>query len=111
MTFPVLISATNGSPINCFFLYDSRTMRPSAQVSNGMASLETVARAVGIVNAERMRRAFVRLYSQPPQAPRRIAGAQAKAFKAKLRVLRTVTYRRPLKRPALITRPMRFAIQ
>jgi transcriptional regulator GlxA family with amidase domain len=43
------------------------------QVSGGTASLETIARSVGFVNPERMRRAFIRLYGQPPKALRRSA--------------------------------------
>jgi transcriptional regulator GlxA family with amidase domain len=32
-----------------------------------------IARKVGFESAERMRRAFIRLYGQPPQAVRRIS--------------------------------------
>ncbi len=47
-------------------------------IENGDNGIEAVARLVGFEDAERMRRAFVRVYGQPPQALRRLArGAQA----------------------------------
>jgi transcriptional regulator GlxA family with amidase domain len=52
------------------------------QVSTGTASLESIARSVGFVNAERMRRAFIRLYGQPPQAVRRTAAMHEEAVQA-----------------------------
>jgi len=39
----------------------------------GSESIEQVADAVGFGDAERMRRAFVRVFGQPPQALRRLA--------------------------------------
>lgn len=50
-----------------------RTEAAHTQVTGTTDSIETIARRVGFSNAERMRRAFVRLYGQPPQAVRRIA--------------------------------------
>ncbi|MGE5615845.1 MAG: GlxA family transcriptional regulator [Bacillota bacterium] len=50
-----------------------RTEVAHAQVTGTSESIETIARRVGFANAERMRRAFIRLYGQPPQAVRRIA--------------------------------------
>jgi len=50
-----------------------RTEVAHAQVTGTAESIETIARRVGFTNAERMRRAFIRLYGQPPQAVRRIA--------------------------------------
>lgn len=38
---------------------------------DGSESIEQIARAVGFVDAERMRRAFVKLYGHPPQSIRR----------------------------------------
>jgi transcriptional regulator GlxA family with amidase domain len=43
------------------------------RVSDTTDSIESIARQVGFESAERMRRAFIRLYGQPPQAVRRIA--------------------------------------
>jgi len=43
------------------------------RVSGSTDSIEVIARQVGFESAERMRRAFIRLYGQPPQAVRRIA--------------------------------------
>ena len=43
------------------------------QVANGTAPLEVIARAVGFESPQRMRRAFMRLYGQPPQSVRRIS--------------------------------------
>ena len=45
-----------------------------AQLTGTAAPIAAIARQVGFENAERMRRAFVRLYGNPPQALRRIAG-------------------------------------
>ena len=50
-----------------------RTEVAHMQVTGSSASIETIARHVGFVTAERMRRAFIRLYGQPPQAVRRLA--------------------------------------
>jgi transcriptional regulator GlxA family with amidase domain len=50
-----------------------RTEVAHTQVTGTTASIETIARRVGFSSAERMRRAFVRLYGQPPQAVRRVA--------------------------------------
>jgi transcriptional regulator GlxA family with amidase domain len=50
-----------------------RTEAAHAEVTGTSTSIEAIARRVGFESAERMRRAFVRLYGQPPQAVRRIA--------------------------------------
>ena len=50
-----------------------RTEAAHMQVTGTTASIETIARHVGFESAERMRRAFIRFYGQPPQAVRRIA--------------------------------------
>lgn len=54
-----------------------RTEAAHTQVMESTASIETIARHVGFESAERMRRAFIRLYGQPPQAVRRIARSPA----------------------------------
>jgi transcriptional regulator GlxA family with amidase domain len=54
-----------------------RTEAAHVQVTETTASIETIARHVGFESAERMRRAFIRLYGQPPQAVRRIAQSAA----------------------------------
>ncbi|ATB28903.1 GlxA family transcriptional regulator [Melittangium boletus] len=46
-----------------------------ARLEAGSESIEQVANAVGFSDPERMRRAFVRVFGQPPQAIRRIARA------------------------------------
>jgi transcriptional regulator GlxA family with amidase domain len=50
-----------------------RTEVAYARVTGTAESIEAIARRVGFANAERMRRAFIRLYGQPPRAVRRIA--------------------------------------
>jgi transcriptional regulator GlxA family with amidase domain len=52
-----------------------RTEAAHAQLTDTTASIAAIARQVGFENAERMRRAFVRIYGNPPQAVRRIATA------------------------------------
>ncbi|HZZ93636.1 MAG TPA: GlxA family transcriptional regulator [Usitatibacter sp.] len=54
------------------------------QVANSVAPIETIARTVGFTNPERMRRAFMRLYGQPPQAVRRVAASHAAADTAEV---------------------------
>ena len=44
-----------------------------ARVADSAESIEMIARQVGFLDSERMRRAFIRLFGQPPQALRRIA--------------------------------------
>jgi transcriptional regulator GlxA family with amidase domain len=48
-----------------------------AHIEGGDSSMEAVARLTGFEDTERMRRAFVRVYGQPPQALRRAARAMA----------------------------------
>ncbi len=43
------------------------------RIESGQATLETIARQVGFIDPERMRRAFIRLTGQPPQGIRRLA--------------------------------------
>ncbi|MFM9924573.1 GlxA family transcriptional regulator [Variovorax sp. H27-G14] len=50
-----------------------------AHIEGGDSSIEAVARLAGFEDPERMRRAFVRVYGQPPQALRRVARAAASA--------------------------------
>ena len=44
------------------------------RLQGGSEPVEAIARAVGFNDPERMRRAFVRRYGQPPQAMRRVSG-------------------------------------
>ena len=44
-------------------------------VEEGDAGMDAIARRVGFGDTERMRRAFIRIYGQPPQALRRGAPA------------------------------------
>jgi len=46
-------------------------------IESGDSSIEAIARLTGFDDTERMRRAFVRVYGQPPQALRRMARAAA----------------------------------
>jgi len=50
-----------------------RTEVAHSRVTDTTDAIEIIARQVGFESAERMRRAFVRLYGNPPQAVRRIA--------------------------------------
>ncbi len=50
-----------------------RTEVAHTRVADTTASFEVIARQVGFASAERMRRAFLRLYGKPPQAVRRVA--------------------------------------
>ncbi len=43
------------------------------RIEKGRGTLETIARQVGFIDPERMRRAFIRLTGQPPQGIRRLA--------------------------------------
>jgi transcriptional regulator GlxA family with amidase domain len=49
------------------------------QVANTTLPIESIARTVGFSNAERMRRAFLRIYGAPPQEVRRVTMAPAEA--------------------------------
>jgi transcriptional regulator GlxA family with amidase domain len=49
------------------------------RVEEGAESLEAIARATGFADPERMRRAFIRVYGQPPQAIRRAGREMAMA--------------------------------
>ncbi len=46
-------------------------------MEEGATSIDVVARETGFANRERMRRAFLRAYGQPPQAIRRHMGVAA----------------------------------
>jgi transcriptional regulator GlxA family with amidase domain len=50
-----------------------RTEAAKARIEKSDEPIETIAHAVGFVDPERMRRAFVRTFGHPPQALRRIA--------------------------------------
>jgi len=49
------------------------------RLQDGSEPVEVIARAVGFSDPERMRRAFVKRYGQPPQALRRMAGPLSEA--------------------------------
>lgn len=53
-----------------------RAQTARAQIESGDGSIDSVARRVGFTDSERMRRAFLRVYGQPPQAMRRAARSQ-----------------------------------
>ncbi|QCI63434.1 GlxA family transcriptional regulator [Phreatobacter stygius] len=50
-----------------------------ARIEAGREPIEAIARGVGFTDPERMRRAFVRAFGQPPQAIRRVARAASAA--------------------------------
>ena len=52
------------------------------RIENGAEPIEHVAARTGFGDAERMRRAFIRVFGQPPQALRRAARARASALHA-----------------------------
>jgi len=52
-----------------------RAEAAKSRIENGRDSLLSIARAVGFSDPERMRRAFLRVYGQPPQAIRRLSSA------------------------------------
>jgi len=54
-----------------------RTEVAHAHVTGTTDSIEVIARRVGFASAERMRRAFIRLYGQPPQHVRRLSAKAA----------------------------------
>ena len=51
------------------------------RVENGQEPIELIANAVGFTDPERMRRAFVRVFGQPPQGMRRSARARTDGVK------------------------------
>ncbi len=50
-----------------------RLDKAKSALESGDGSIETIARASGFCDPDRMRRAFLRIYGQPPQAFRRLA--------------------------------------
>ena len=46
------------------------------QLTSTTVPIESIARSVGFANAERMRRAFLRVYGAPPQSVRRVPSAR-----------------------------------
>ena len=64
-------AATGTTPAKAIEQLRAETAR--AAIEAGHASIDSIAAATGFGDAERMRRSFVRLYGQPPQALRRVA--------------------------------------
>ena len=64
-------AATGTTPAKAIEQLRAETAR--AAIEAGHASIDSIAAATGFGDAERMRRSFVRLYGQPPQALRRAA--------------------------------------
>ena len=56
-----------------------RTEVARERVENGNEPLEVIARNVGFVDPERMRRAFLRIFGHPPQSIRRMTARNAQA--------------------------------
>jgi transcriptional regulator GlxA family with amidase domain len=48
-----------------------------SRVQEGTESIEMIARSVGFGDKERMRRAFLRIYGQPPRALRRASTSRS----------------------------------
>jgi transcriptional regulator GlxA family with amidase domain len=67
------VAETGQTPAKAVERLRGETARPLVEDSN--ESLEEIARAVGFVDPERMRQAFIRAFGQPPQALRRAARA------------------------------------
>jgi transcriptional regulator GlxA family with amidase domain len=67
------VTETGQRPAKAVERLRAETARPLVEDSN--ESLEEIARAVGFVDPERMRQAFIRAFGQPPQALRRAARA------------------------------------
>jgi transcriptional regulator GlxA family with amidase domain len=64
-------AATGLSPAKAVERLRAETARP--RVEDGRETLEAIAAAVGFADAERMRRSFIRIFGQSPQAIRRAA--------------------------------------
>jgi transcriptional regulator GlxA family with amidase domain len=67
----VFLSETGQTPARAIEQLRAEVAR--LQIEKGSEPIEIIARSVGFSNPERMRRAFIRAFGQPPQALRRIA--------------------------------------
>ena len=65
------MTATGMTPARAIERLRAEAARP--RVEDGRETLETIARAVGFADPERMRQSFVRIFGQSPQAMRRLA--------------------------------------
>lgn len=67
----LFLKETGETPARAVERMRAEVARP--RVEDGHEAIETVARDVGFLDVERMRRTFVKLYGQGPQAMRRVA--------------------------------------
>jgi transcriptional regulator GlxA family with amidase domain len=65
------VAATGMSPAKAIERLRAEAARP--RVEDGRETLETIARAVGFADAERMRQSFIRVFGHPPRTLRRLA--------------------------------------
>ena len=72
----VELRETGETPARAVERLRAEVARP--RVEDGREPIELVARDVGFGDAERMRRSFLRLFGQSPQAVRRIARAYSR---------------------------------
>ena len=70
---------TGQTPAKAIEKLRAEAARP--RVEAGQESLETIARAVGFEDPERMRRAFLRVFGYPPQAMRRATREQEALYR------------------------------
>jgi transcriptional regulator GlxA family with amidase domain len=67
------LAETGQTPARAVERLRAEAARP--RVEDGAEPLETIARAVGFADPERLRQSFIRAFGQPPQALRRVARA------------------------------------
>jgi transcriptional regulator GlxA family with amidase domain len=70
-------AATGTTPAKAIERLRAEAARP--RVEDGRETLESIARAAGFVDPERMRQSFIRVFGHPPQAIRRAARASEMA--------------------------------
>lgn len=71
----LFLQDTGETPARAVERMRAETARP--RIEDGLEPIEIVARETGFVDAERMRRSFVRIYGQAPQSMRRSARANS----------------------------------
>jgi transcriptional regulator GlxA family with amidase domain len=67
----IFLLETGETPAKAVERLRAEAARP--RIEDGLEPIEIIARDVGFSDPERMRRAFVRIYGQPPQSMRRFA--------------------------------------
>ena len=72
----VFLSETGQTPAKAVERVRAESAR--AQIEKTNESIEMIAKSVGFSDPERMRRVFVRLFGNPPQAIRRMSRVEAR---------------------------------